>query len=416
MLLDAFEPDHFIFSVIDVFVYVLIFLLLVVILRLSLTLLAKEEADDSMGKSFLTTLAIMLVCAVAALSTQAQLFGYYMIIPVVLVAMLLIRLLCWVNFKQSVLVTLIFSLAATGLAAGFTFGMNQILPEDRMTLVKRVKTSWGMLDDMAGQESEAFFTKENLKTIRLGWTMQGEALKSAVILLKDPKALDRMVADHQDALRALDLIVDGETNSVEQLAELGIVYGEDDPAKHGMELLQQAGAKQEYTEQDVQDVGAFLQSVRKDGPEVTATDAAVVIHEAMKRALTYQTNTIAGVQLGDLAAKFGTTTTAESAVSVSTNTGPAGAIGFRAAPDVYDPFAELSADERKAWMNSKTALVVTAVVHYNNGEIMAKVNNELIRVGEITFAQVDKRHFPWRLVDASMESVTWEPIVRKKPK
>jgi hypothetical protein len=65
------------------------------------------------------------------------------------------------------------------------------------------------------------------------------------------------------------------------MAEMGIVSEE---ATKGMNVLEGVNAATEITAQDVEDVAIFIRSMRKDGSEVTANDALVVIREARKRA------------------------------------------------------------------------------------------------------------------------------------
>ena len=413
--LGSLKPDNVVFSLFDVIVYLLVLVLCGAILRAVLRALAPEEVSDGWGGYWA---AAFLTLAVWGVFSSQSFFPIPVILTLLLVAaisVILIMWLCWAPWLNAMIGVVVFlaSVAACGYGAGRA--MDRILPDDRMTLARRVRISLGLMDRFADREGEAVFTKDTLRVIKAGLKLESRAMVSAVSLLKDPAALSRMVASHQEDLDALGLIVAGETNTAEQLAEMGIVYAPDDPARRGIDVLQHANQKAGFTDQDVEDVAMFLKSVRKDGSEVTASDVAIVVRDAMARAKAIEVGGMDDLQPNGLAGAE-TDSVGPSAEPVAndpaTSTAVAtGALAATQAPALSAaPIDRLSATERAAWLDSKTGIVVRATMS-RGGNFLLQVNGHFVKPGESVYVERASRVFEWRLVSATLQSAEWEPVL-----
>jgi hypothetical protein len=423
MILSGLKPDHWLFCFVDGLVYTLAFALLVVTLRQSLRWLAKHEADATTGKSFVSTLLILLIAASTSTLPYVRQIGTLVLLPAAICGIFLLKILCWVSLKRGVLIMGVFAAAAWGLVTGVAALEDKILPPNRITLVKRIKISMGILDELASLPTSHMSLKDQLATAKSGLRLELEAVASALSLLKDPDAVKGMTAGHTADLDALGLVVNHEAPPTpEQLASMGIVY---EKAKPGLDVLRGMTATNAVTADDVRNVAALLKSLRKDGSEVTAKDAVALILEAQKRAgelrgqkpSAMPTNAFPATS-PELPALSSITTTAAQAVGpiVATVTHPSSnPAGAEATMDTRlihntDPFSAVTATNRSAWQASRSHLVVTALMRHGNGETLAMVNGELVRLGNIVQVKSAGRTFSWRMAGTSSNNVIWEPV------
>jgi hypothetical protein len=293
MILDSLKPDHWLFYVIDGILYALILLLLVPILHMCLRLFAKHQTDEGKGKALLAILLILLGAAAVVAQPFAEQMGYFILLPCLLLGAGVLRWICWVSIPRGLVIMLIFGAAVYGANMGIMKIANKVLPKDRVTLVSVVQKSLGRLDEASewakkqAAEEAAKGPRERMTMSNLlvrakgGLRLEAESFVSAVALLKDPEQLARLTSEHTDDLKALDLLADGETLTPTDMVEMGII---NEQAEKGMTVLESVNATNEITAADVEDVALFIRSIRKDGSEVTANDALVVIREARKRA------------------------------------------------------------------------------------------------------------------------------------
>jgi hypothetical protein len=75
MIFDSLKPDHWLFYVVDGFIYTLVFLLLGPTLNLCLRFIAKNQADESKGKAFLATLLILMGAGAVVAQPYAEQMG-----------------------------------------------------------------------------------------------------------------------------------------------------------------------------------------------------------------------------------------------------------------------------------------------------------------------------------------------------
>jgi hypothetical protein len=290
MMLDSLPPDHWLFYVIDGAVYALLFLILGPALHLCLRLLARQQADENKGKPFLAVLLILLGSSAVLAQPYAEKMGYFALIPCLLLGAGVLRWICWVTIPRGLVIMIIFGAIVYGAYAGIMMVVDKALPKERVTLVKSIKKSMGLIDQFAGKDSDPIVSDNFLKGVKIsnlltrakgGLRLEAESFVAAAALLRDPRQLEMLTMEHTEDLRALDLIVDGETLTPEDMVEMGVV---DEESTQGMRVLQSVNATSEITPQDVEDVALFIRHVRKDGSQVTANDALLVIYEAKKRA------------------------------------------------------------------------------------------------------------------------------------
>jgi hypothetical protein len=424
MKLDSLAADHWIFCAIDGFVYLIIFLILAAVLRLSLKVLAKHEADDGYGKACVTTALILTTIAVVSTISWVDRFGYLMIIPYYLVAALISMWLCWISFQKGLLVALIFLTSVFIVGKGAWTLMDKSLPPGRITLVKKTKISMGILSEVTNQTGPPINTGELLQRAKSGLKLQAESVVLAVALLKDPDSLRKITAQHIEDLAVLDLLADGGMLTSEQLEELGIVH---EDARQGARVLKYISATNEVSEQDVMDVVEFLKSVRKDGSEVTAEDAVIVLREAMNRAGRMSTN---GLNVTNVAAMCGISTSALVRVD-GASTGDTTSVGQPSAiveltnsnlvnaksipvNQVKDPFHGISPEVRKAWYRAQTGLVVTGVMAPLRGRAYVVVNGGIVSTGDVVAVNSAGRVFSWRLKGVEGTEAVWEPSIGRE--
>ena len=293
MMLDSLPPDHWLFCVIDGVIYALIFLILGPALHICLRLFAKHQIDEGKGKPFLAILLILLAAAAVVAQPYAEQMGYFIVLPCWLLGAGVLRWICWVSIPRGLVIMLIFGAVVYGANAGIMMFANKVLPKDRVTLAQVVLTSMGRLDEASewakkqAAEDAAKGPRERMTMSNLlvrakgGLRLEAESFVSAVALLQDPEQLARLTSEHTEDLQALDLIADGDTLTPEDMAEMGIINEE---AEKGMTVLESVNATNEITAADVEDVALFIRSIRKDGSDVTANEALVVILAARKRA------------------------------------------------------------------------------------------------------------------------------------
>lgn len=293
MILASLKPDHWLFYVIDGFIYALVFLLLGPTLHLCLRLIARHQADESKGKAFLATLLILMCAGAVTAQPYAEKMGNFIVIPCLLLGAGVLRWICWVSLTRGFLIMVIFAAFAFGSSTGIMMLVNKGLPKDRVTLVRMINKSMGRLDELdelakkqAAEEAakgpgERMSISNLLMRAKGGLRLEAESFVSAVALLKNPEEFQKLTSEHTEDLKALDLIADGGTLTPEDMVDMGIV---NEKATKGMNVLESVSATNEITAQDVEDVAIFLRSMRKDGSEVTANDALVVIREARQRA------------------------------------------------------------------------------------------------------------------------------------
>jgi hypothetical protein len=289
MIFASLKPDHWFFYVIDGIIYALLFLILGPALHMCLRLLARHQADEHKGKAFLAMLLILLCSAAVTAQPWAENIGYYVLIPCLFLGAVILRLVCWVSVTRGLVIMLLFGAIVFGVYAGIMKLANRVLPEGRVTLAQSIKRSMGLIDQFAGKPADPMTSGSLLKGGKIsnllmraksGVRLEAESFASAVALLKDPQQLQKLTMEHTEDLKALDLIVEGETLTPEDMVEMGVVNEE---AKKGMTVLESVNATNEITEQDVEDVALLIRSVRKDGTQVTPNDALALILEARKR-------------------------------------------------------------------------------------------------------------------------------------
>jgi hypothetical protein len=341
-----------------------------------------------------------------------------------LVAALISMWLCWISFQKGLLVALIFLTSVFIVGKGAWTLMDKSLPPGRITLVKKTKISMGILSEVTNQTGPPINTGELLQRAKSGLKLQAESVVLAVALLKDPDSLRKITAQHIEDLAVLDLLADGGMLTSEQLEELGIVH---EDARQGARVLKYISATNEVSEQDVMDVVEFLKSVRKDGSEVTAEDAVIVLREAMNRAGRMSTN---GLNVTNVAAMYGISTSALVRVD-GASTGDTTSVGQPSAiveltnsnlvnaksipvNQVKDPFHGISPEVRKAWYRAQTGLVVTGVMAPLRGRAYVVVNGGIVSTGDVVAVNSAGRVFSWRLKGVEGTEAVWEPSIGRE--
>ena len=79
-----------------------------------------------------------------------------------------------------------------------------------------------------------------------------------------------------------------------------------------------------------------------------------------------------------------------------------------------DPLLALAPEERQAWVQSRTGLVVTAVISRSRGKSIAMVNGIIVGKGEVLTIASAGRVFPWRLSAFTPRGLVWEPVFNAK--
>ena len=388
MNLTTLRPDHWVLYVIDGLGYVVAYLLVVVILRLSLRRVAEHEADDSLIKSCVSVLLILMISGVLANVPETQKLGVFILLPCFLLGALVLQWLCWITIKQSLVIMLIVSISVLAIGGGITGLFNVMLPKDRVTLVKKTKLSLGILAAPPIQPAKPVGKSHLLFQIKSGLKLEKEAFVTAVAILKDPSALAKMTAQHNEALAALDLLSDGKTLTPEELAQMGIDKKEQIA---GYRVMKNISPTNEYTAEDVENVAAFLRAAHIGQTNVTAEDAALIMRAAMNRASTSTPTevlaTYSNALTGNTSGNIGSSP--QEVASTSTNlampsddialepeggaggtqsiTGLTATPGLPPEPLDEDPLLALDMDKRQAWLHSKTGLVVSAVMSRSRG-------------------------------------------------
>lgn len=416
------KTEHWYFYLVDAAIYLSIFVVLVATLRASLSLIAKHEADESFGKSFVVTLLILLTSATIVTLPQAGRAGLLIALPCVLAGIVFVRVLCWVPIAKASLIMLVFTLVAVGVATGLTKLAGEAMPKGRITLVGRTEMALNILGGIAGQPGESILPSNLFHNVKSGLLLEAGSYGSALALLNDPAAFKQLTTNNAEDLAALGVVMDGKPLTPEQMADLGIVT---EDARKGAGVLQTRTATNAVTEDDVRSVVALLKSVRKPGPTVTAADAVYIISEARKRAAQVSTNVLSAALTNSVidveaeeAASSSAVCAAESSATSQSLVAAESATGGAAREEVVgvtsryrNVWLELSPGQQAAWNASRTGLVVGALMASSSGKTLAIVNKALVNTGDVVSVFSAGRSYPWRLVSISVTGVTWRPVM-----
>ncbi|HPF99755.1 MAG TPA: hypothetical protein PLE77_06780 [Kiritimatiellia bacterium] len=218
------------FLLMDVGIYVVALSVSVESLRLLLKLLARNQGAEERSRSLLATLCTLGIAYLVQVTLMPKI-GFATFPIIVLSTALIIHFVCWPSFTRSIIITAIWLTIMVVTLVGLTSVADRRFP-NRRTLGQDIARSQSVLKDMknaTGTKDEllqARTPKEVIDQIKLGLKTWSTALISAVALLKDKDSVNKMTAEHTEALRELDLIAD-EGPTTAELATLGIHEGSD---------------------------------------------------------------------------------------------------------------------------------------------------------------------------------------------
>ncbi len=325
----------------------IVLLLLPFVLRGCLRLLARDEADDSILKSLIATLLVLLPGATVAsmgLSLPQQcvagIFAF-------LTGSLVMGEFYGLNYKKALLVMLIMTLAGGGLVGGVGWVSNWILHQNRVTLAKKIEMSQAAAREAAAQSRDAAVASNAAGIVSTGQVQQAQAgaagqaasqvhgpvaasnapgpaaagpaqaAQAAVAgqpagQKREPMAASNTVGnmkagvalEAQAIVGAVQLLKN--PNAIKEmtaehqadLKAMGLITDGKAPPPEVLkelaataddtgrdrEAFRRASRGEALSEQDVKDIANFIQKARHDKSEVKASDIAAVIYEARRQA------------------------------------------------------------------------------------------------------------------------------------
>lgn len=175
-MFDTFPPEHTVFAVIDLVVYALEFFIAGHLLhRVLLPLVAKDEADESLSKTFLTLMCTGIGAAVffKYLSPVGLMFLHP--VAVGLVLLLLFKNMMWMTYKTSAIATGCCALLFSAFLLLNGQVINRVLPLERNTLLKQIGLYSDLMEEVEFEKEELEFDAEQLLAMKRNLQLQKEA-------------------------------------------------------------------------------------------------------------------------------------------------------------------------------------------------------------------------------------------------
>lgn len=149
MELDTMSPT--ITAIIDMLLLLVVLAFKTVLLQRLLRRIASATADSSLGKSLL--IALLTAAAQGFVEQQyGPWIGMFTVLPILILAVAMIMLLCWVPFPRAFLVGTVFVAVSTGFSYGTNLAADRLMPGRRtfaQAFVKAEQTIDGMASNSA---------------------------------------------------------------------------------------------------------------------------------------------------------------------------------------------------------------------------------------------------------------------------
>lgn len=186
ILFENLDPDATTFAVIDTLLYLFqAFISAHIIYRL-LPILTKDQADQSLPKTFLT----LALTGVGALMLYKYLSPAGLMIlhpPLVgIIMVLILKYLMWMSYLRCVIVTLFSAVLFTLFFFLNTRVVNSFLPAERNTLLKQFGTAIELMEEVEVGKDEKFIDKEQLAIMARNLKLQKEAWEFAFMIMENP--------------------------------------------------------------------------------------------------------------------------------------------------------------------------------------------------------------------------------------
>lgn len=252
----------FLFVLLDIGLYALLLAIIVESLRLLLLIFAKHDAALERTRCMLTTAATLFLAYAIQISLM-PIIGLATLPIIVICCTLVVHFISWPRMVRSLMITTLWIAIIVGSSIGLTSAADYFFP-DRETVEENVARSKEVLENMDSEGVQILSPKEVIAQIKLGLDTWTTALVGAGQILSDEDSVNKMTAEHTDALRELDLVADEEGGPTQaDLAALGIHEGS---AMTDQEVLRFKMMDKEATAEDrLSALSAFLDKASENG-------------------------------------------------------------------------------------------------------------------------------------------------------